>query len=438
MPVVSLPAQHPQRASLHNEIHARPPESIAAPTALTHLVMVCDSAQREASRQHLAALLRDHHRSVPDEHTTHVRVDVGGFRLRWELHTEFVSWTFQVPLPSDVLLDTRSPPTAAEEVPQAWLAALPGHSLACIHLWIVQTAQCGPGGLAQVVEHMLNTDTLAGSLVHRGQTQVCTDFAIHADGCSRMLVQPGPEISAPRLGRLVQRLLEMETYRLMALLAMPAARHAVAVLGKAEQELAELAQAIRQADRQSEPALLDRLTRLAGQVESEYAASHARFSASRAYFELVEKRIVDLQEERLSGFLSFQEFMARRLTPARSTCEWAARRQNALSERVSRVSNLLRTRVEIEQQQSSQQLLGSMNERQAMQLKLQSTVEGLSVAAITYYITGLISYLAKGAHRLGWPLSAESTAALAIPVVAFSVWWGLRRLHHRLFGKHHQ
>ena len=145
MPVVSLPAQHPQRASLHNEIHARPPESIAAPTALTHLVMVCDSAQREASRQHLAALLRDHHRSVPDEHTTHVRVDVGGFRLRWELHTEFVSWTFQVPLPSDVLLDTRSPPTAAEEVPQAWLAALPGHSLACIHLWIVQTAQCGPG-----------------------------------------------------------------------------------------------------------------------------------------------------------------------------------------------------------------------------------------------------------------------------------------------------
>ena len=279
--------QHPQRALLHNEIHARPPESIAAPTALTHLVMVCNSAQREASRQHLAALLRDHHRSVPDEHTTHVRVDVGGFRLRWELHTEFVSWTFQVPLPSDVLLDTRSPPTAAEEVPQAWLAALPGHSLACIHLWIVQIAQCGPGGLAQVVEHMLNTDTLAGSLVHRGQTQVCTDFAIHADGCSRMLVQPGPEISAPRLGRLVQRLLEMETYRMMALLAMPAARHAVAVLGKAEQELAELAQAIRQADRQSEPALLDRLTRLAGQVESEYAASHARFSASRAYFELV-------------------------------------------------------------------------------------------------------------------------------------------------------
>ncbi|MEO8121824.1 MAG: DUF3422 family protein, partial [Rhodoferax sp.] len=97
------------------------------------------------------------------------------------------------------------------------------------------------------------------------------------------------------------------------------------------------------------------------------------------------------------------------------------------------VSNLLRTRVEIEQQLSSQALLTTMNRRQDLQLKLQSTVEGLSVAAITYYIVGLVSYLAKGAHALGWPWSAESTAAVTIPLVAFSVWWSLRRLHHKLF-----
>jgi uncharacterized membrane-anchored protein len=124
--------------------------------------------------------------------------------------------------------------------------------------------------------------------------------------------------------------------------------------------------------------------------------------------------------------------MDRRLSPARSTCEWAARRQDALSQRVSRMSNLLRTRVEIEQQQSSQALLATMNQRQDLQLKLQSTVEGLSVAAITYYIVGLISYLAKGAQKLGWALSPESTAALAIPVVGVGVWWSLRRLHQRL------
>ena len=437
MSVLSHPQQHPLRALLHNEVHARPAEAIEGPAAIAHVVMLADPAQREASRAHLAALLHDHHCTGPDADCTHLRVDLGTFRLRWELHTEFVSWTFMVPLPADAPLDTRAPLTAMEEVPQQWLRNLPGECLSSIHLWIVKDAQCEGKGMKHLVQQMLNADTLAGAAVHAGHTEVCTDFAIHADGYSRMLVKPSDSISARRMGRLVQRLLEIETYRMAALLGLPAARKAASVLGAAEKELAELANAIRGADRDAEPALLDHLTRLAGQVESEYAATHSRFSASKAYFELVDKRIQDLREERLSGLLTIQEFMERRLSPARSTCEWAVHRQNALSQRVSRVSNLLRTRVEIEQQQSNQEILATMNDRQGTQLKLQSTVEGLSVAAITYYITGLITYLSKGAQKLGWPLSPEITAAVAIPVVAFSVWWSLRRLHHKLFGGKH-
>ncbi|OOH86777.1 hypothetical protein BMF38_06830 [Comamonas kerstersii] len=437
MPVLSHPQQHPLRALLHNEVHARPAEAIEGPAAIAHVVMLADPAQREASRALLADLLHDHHCTGPDADCTHLRVDLGTFRLRWELHTEFVSWTFMVPLPADAPLDTRAPLTAMEEVPQQWLRNLPGECLSSIHLWIVKDAQCEGKGMKHLVQQMLNADTLAGAAVHAGHTEVCTDFAIHADGYSRMLVKPSDSISARRMGRLVQRLLEIETYRMAALLGLPAARKAASVLGAAEKELAELANAIREADRDAEPALLDHLTRLAGQVESEYAATHSRFSASKAYFELVDKRIQDLREERLSGLLTIQEFMERRLSPARSTCEWAVHRQNALSQRVSRVSNLLRTRVEIEQQQSNQEILATMNDRQGTQLKLQSTVEGLSVAAITYYITGLITYLSKGAQKLGWPLSPEITAAVAIPVVAFSVWWSLRRLHHKLFGGKH-
>jgi len=437
MPVSLQPFSHPQRALLHNEIHARPAEPIHAPAAITHVVMLADPAQREASRAHLTALLRDHHQTGPDSETTHLRVDLGAFRLRWELHTEFVTWTFMVPLENGGPLNTRTPPTALEQVPQSWFQALPGLCLSSMHLWIVKDAQCAGEGIKGLVLQMLNEDTLAGSIVHVGHTEVCTDFAIHADGYSRILVKPSNHISARRLGRLVQRLLELETYRMAALLGLPVARHAALVLASAEKDLADLALSIREADREAEPVLLDRLTRLAGQVESEYAATHSRFSASRAYFELVDRRIHDLREERLSGLLTIQEFMDRRLSPARSTCEWATHRQNALSQRVSRVSNLLRTRVEIEQQQSNQQILETMNDRQGMQLQLQSTVEGLSVAAITYYITGLIAYLSKGAQKLGWPLSPEITAAVAIPVVAFSVWWSLRRLHHRLFGGRH-
>lgn len=428
-----LPIQHPQRVLLHNEIHARPAEVIEAPLAITHVVMLTDAVQREASREHVAALLRNHHQPLPDEGTTHVLIDLGAFRLRWEQHTEFVAWTFATPMEQASVTDVREPETAIDEVPREWLSALPGQCLSSMHLWVLNEQKVD---VQHLVRHMLQTDTLVGSGVAGDSAHLYTDFAIHADGFSRMLLLADENLSPRRLGRLVQRVLEIETYRMAALLGLPAARKAAAVLATAERELAELANAIRDADRDAEPALLDRLTRLAGQVESEYAATHSRFSASSAYFELVDRRIQELQESRVDGIQTIREFMDRRLSPARATCEWATRRQNALSERVSRVSSLLRTRVEIEQQQSSQQLLGTMNDRQGMQLKLQSTVEGLSVAAITYYITGLISYLAKGAQKLGWPWSPESTAAMAIPVVAFSVWWSLRRLHHKLFGRH--
>ena len=423
---------HPQRAALHNEIHARPPEAMTAPLAISHVVMLAGAQEREASRAHVAALLHDHHLPQPDAQSNHIRMDLGAFRIRWELHTEFVTWTFSRALDT-AGFGEREPATAIEAVPRDWLERLPGQCLASVHLWVLPAQESGS---TSPVKQLLNEDTLVGSAVLDGHGEVYTDFAIHADGFSRMVLMaggPGGRVSPRRLGRLVQRLLEIDTYRMAALLGLPAAREAATVLAFAERELAELAGAIRVAGRDEEPQLLDRLTKLAGEVESQYAGTHSRFSASAAYFELVDRRIADISESRLAGLQTIGEFMERRLSPARSTCAWATRRQDALSQRVSRISNLLRTRVEIEQQQSSQALLAAMNTRQGLQLKLQATVEGLSVAAITYYIVGLVSYLAKGAHVIGWPWSAESTAALAIPVVALGVWASLRRLHLKVF-----
>ena len=428
MPLPYHLSQHPQRAALHNEVHARPPQALSAPLAISHVVMLCDAAQRDASREHLTTLLRDHHLPLPDPQSSHLRMDLGPFHIRWELHTEFVTWTFMCPLAVD-RLDGHEPERAIDAVPRDWLSALPGQCLSSLHLWVLPSQALGE---PPQLKPMLREDTLLASSVAGDVAEVYTDFALHADGFSRMALLAGA-MSPRRLGRLVQRLLEIETYRMAALLGLPVAREAAVILASAERELAELAGAIRSATAQDEPLLLDRLTKLAAQVESQHAATHSRFSASAAYFELVDKRISEINESALPGMQTIGEFMDRRLTPARSTCEWATRRQDALSQRVSRISNLLRTRVEIEQQQSNQALLATMNNRQDLQLKLQSTVEGLSVAAITYYIVGLLSYLAKGAQSVGWPWSAESTAAAAIPLVALGVWASLRRLHNKYF-----
>ncbi len=416
---------HNLRLALHNEVHARPPEAVQVPVAISHIVMWTDREAREASRRHLSQFLRDHHFATPEEHSTHLRVDFGSWRLRWELHTEFVTWTFM--RNADLKDASRQPETALQAVPQSLLSQLPGECLSRVHLWALSSRSPDENWIT----NCLQEETLVASTVADGRAEVHTDFQMHPDGYSRILLLAGS--MAPRqLGRLIQQLLEIETYRMAALLGLPAARAASAVLADAERELAELAQSIRSANREEEAGLLDRLTRLAGQVEGQYAASHSRFSASHAYFELVDRRIRDIRESRLYGLQTIGEFMERRLSPARSTCDWAVRRQTALSERVSRMSSLLRTRVEIEQQQSSQELLATMNRRQGLQLQLQSTVEGLSVAAITYYITGLVHYVVEGLHKHGWPWGVDITTAATVPLVALLVWLFIRRLHLNL------
>jgi len=428
----SLLPQHPQRTLLHGEIHARPPETITAPQTIAHIVMLADEVQRNASHAHLVALLQSQRHTKPDipPDAIHWRVTLGALHIRWALHTEFVSWTFMLNATDAPQHNPEHPPsTALQAVPPEWLARLPGQCLSALHLWVVSEQPLG-------APRWLYADSLVASYIggkgEAGQGAVYTDFALHSDGFSRILLAAGT-LTPRRLGRMVQRLLDVETYRMAALLGLPAARQASAALACAEHELADLAAAIRNVDHNDE-ALLDRLTQLAGQVEGQYAATHARFSASNAYFELVDRRIRDLGETHLAGAQTIGQFMERRLSPARSTCAWAQRRQNALSQRVARMSSLLRTRVEIAQQHSSAALLASMNRRAALQLRLQATVEGLSAVAMTSYVVGLVHYLAKGAQMLGWPFSADATAASALPFVGAGVWWGLRRLHQRMLS----
>lgn len=365
---------------------------------------------------------------MPDTETLHISIEVGAVRIRWELHTEFVTWTFTKAIAPDSD-GKREMGAAIDSLPHEWLVALPGQSIGAMHLWVLPE-EAYPK--VPTINRLLSLGTLVGSKVSAGQAEVYSDLVLHADGYSRAVVFV-KQIDERSIGRLVQQLIEIDTYRMMALLGLPVARQAAEGLRAAEGELAALATAIRGAGIDEEPQLLDRLTRLAAQVESHYASTHARFSASAAYFELVDRRIVDIDEQRLANLQTFGDFMGRRLSPARATCAWAGRRQEALSGRVSRVSNLLRTRVEIQQQQSSKELLTAMNRRQGLQLQIQAAVEGLSVAAITYYIAGLVSYLAKGGQKIGWPFQAETTTALAIPAIALGVWWSMRRMHRRLF-----
>jgi uncharacterized membrane-anchored protein len=223
-------------------------------------------------------------------------------------------------------------------------------------------------------------------------------------------------------------LLEVDTYRLLALLAFPVARELSPQLARDERELSSIANELVHIDKTQEPVLLERLTRLQAEIERYEADHHYRFGAAEAYHEIVQRRLEQLREERVDSLQTMQEFMERRLAPAMNTCIAVMARMESLSQRVTRATQLLSTRIEITREGQNQQLLESMNQRAAAQLRLQGTVEGLSVAAVTYYIVGLIGYLAQGLDGLSFLPSAGVITAISIPVVALLVALGVRRI----------
>ncbi len=422
--------EHPLRQQLHNEIHARPFERIGAPAQVSQLVMQLDASESEAAYHHLCELLGNEHLPPPAAGSMFHTTQIGPVRLRWERHGEFVSYTFithDALGPGDPMFQ-RLP---SDRVSADWLARLPGRRLCANHVALMPEGELDCSALPDF-SAVLDADALVGAEVADGNAQVFTDLRIGPDGHTRFIVF-SRSMTERRRGRMIQRLLEIETYRLMSLLTLPIARELTPQLNRFENDLAGIMDAIGIADGDGarDAQTLERLTQLAATVERVYASTHGRFTAAAAYYDLVNRRVTDLHERQIFGLQTLGQFLDRRLAPAMQTCAWAARRLQAVSERVSRCSNLLRTRVEVAMQQQNRTLLASMNRRQYLQLRLQQTVEGLSVAAITYYMASLVGHLFEAAEP--WlHVNAGLAEGVSIPLIALVVWIALQRMHHRL------
>jgi len=406
------------------------PRALTAPARLTYLALLCDAAQREASWRMVCAFALRHGAQPPAEGASHLRVDVGAFRLKWERHAEFVRYTFIVAGAGEDGDPFAAP--ALDAVPADWVASLPGELLVATHVALLPEGQ-SPDEPHEIADDLFAGNLLIGSAVSESAAIAYMDFRIHPDGFGRLLVRDR-STTRWQAGRIVQRLLEIDTYRMLALLALPVARSLAPVLGEQERELARITAALVDAGEADEPALLDRLTRLAAAIDSRSADTRFRFGAAAAYDDLVQRRIQELREGRIYGLQTFREFTERRLAPAMQTCRSVAARQLSLSERVARATQLLSTRVDITRERQTQALLEQMNRRVKLQLRLQATVEGLSVAAITYYVVSLVGHLAEGLEVAGIPVNPPIAMAVAIPIVAGLMAIGLRRVHRMVAG----
>lgn len=418
-------AEHAQRRVLAGEVHARPFDTLAAPLRASRIAVL--DSDPGAERAHLGALCRQYGAEPPGADADYCSRELGMYRLRWERHTEFSTYTVY----RLGAADSGFAATALDEVPPAWAAALPGAVIAAMHL----TVQQGEASSERLAE-LFDANTLIGSRVMGEAAVVWTDFRLHADGFARALVCD-LGMNQRQTGRLVQRLFEIETYRMMALLAFPLARRANGEIFRLDGELtAIISELADPAATSTDRALLDRLTPLAAAAERLEAQTGLRLSAAKAYYAIVNQRIAELREARIQGVQTIAEFMDRRLAPAMKTCDSVAERQQILTRRTSRAGDLLRTRVDIALEEKNRDLLRSMDRRAQVQLRLQETVEGLSVVAISYYLLGLVGYAAKGAKAAGLPVNADAAVLLALPAVVALVWVGVRRLR-RAIGQDH-
>ena len=419
------PIDHPLRAELNNEVHARPSEALNAPVRLSYLALLSPNEARHGEWQHLGALAQRYGVELPAHPTNHFSAHFGEFSIRWERHGEFTRYTFWSASTGDIFASS-----ALNLVPSEWVDGIPGRVLVATHGGIIDRTDHA-GGIDAAAARWFEGNALVGSFVGDEAAIALTDFRVRADGFSRFVIIDH-KLTPRQAGRTVQRLLELDTYRMMALLTLPIARELAPIIQQAESELSTCMTRLEQANQADESALLDSLTRLGARIERWDAEHSYRFSASTAYYDLVTRRIGELREARIPGLQTFGEFIERRLAPAMNTCQTIARRQESLAERISRANQLLTTRVDISVERQNQALLESMNRRAKAQFKLQQTVEGLSVAAITYYVVGLIGYGAKALHARGFDVDYEWIEGISIPIVLILIGAGTYILKHRV------
>ncbi len=417
-------ADHPLRYALANELHARPFPAMEVPSFAAYLAIKRpeDAAlrDREADRAHLLALLDRFGAPHPQPDATHYYGALGKYHLKWESHTEFVSYTIfgpgNTPRPFD--------PTRFEVFPPDWLADAPGARITSA-LIRVETLTDDDHVRRRLDEWFVPESLAAANVLDEAAIIAC-DFRIDAGGHMRFALFVREGTGARRVGRVVQRLCEIETYKAMSMLGLLRARALSPILGKTDARLSSLVEGMAAGpDRPDET--LQELLSIAADLENLLSKSSFRFGATGAYEALVNDRVAALRETRYGGRQTFGEFMARRYDPAMRTVKSSQRQLEGLALRATRAAELLRTRVDVGRSAENQALLASMDRRSDLQLRLQHTVEGLSVVAISYYALNLATYLLGPLAEQFEISKSWLTAGLVLPVIGL-VWLLIRRI----------
>jgi uncharacterized membrane-anchored protein len=412
---------HAERDAVLNELHARPFEAITSPCRAIRFAFLTDAAQMSANADALTRYCAAHGLADLSSAAKHRRIAFPGAVLRWEQHSELTTYTW--------LLDDAAA-TDDSTLPAVIASAMTGIGQPGAHLVSIDL-RVNSGDTPDLAQ-LFDPASLAASEVLGGHATIATDFQVDGNGFVRFLVH-NHGLTPVEAGGLVLRILEIETYRCFALLGLPQAHRITPVIRKAEDRLTNIMTVMTNGGSglETNRELLDEITSLAARVEADAAIAGYRFAASAAYDDIVRQRLEVIGEKPLGGWPTLAEFLGRRLNPAMRTCQTLNTRMHDLNKKLTRAANLLRTRIDVEIEQQNRDLLAAMSERARMQLRLQQTVEGLSVAAISYYVASLLHYVFESVEHYV-PIDATVATGISIPfvvIVLAVLLWRVKRRH---------
>jgi uncharacterized membrane-anchored protein len=411
-----------QYRELHAELLARPFPVVSGQVMVAHRAIIFTPGEATAHQAAVEALAG--YPGVVATPATHgfQLLRLGNADLRIERHTEFTTFMALAPQNGAPFADS-----AADHLPAGWLDAIPGRILAAVEIASEQAPVEEAGTsktMERVSEHFAHERLVGGWVVER-VASVWSHFRLDERGATRFLVQ-GHHLTAGRYGRLLQRLVEIETYRMAALLGLPLARDLLPQIEALEAQHVALVERIGAMDAGDERALLSDLTDLSLATERLEARCGSRFSLTKSYARILSARVRELREEQVPGYQTMSEFFDRRLAQAFHACERAEAGLSALSARLQSTTGLLRTRVEVNLQSQNQLLLASVDRRAAAQLRLQHNVEGLSVVVLTYYLANLLKMVLEGTKAAGLTIDTALIVSLVLPLLAGGVWRAVR------------
>lgn len=441
---------HPLRTALHEEIHSRPPVALWPRDRILNQAFLLDSKDRAKQIEWIKSVCKKMHQSAEDNDVqSYMMIELQAapkrMIIKWELHGEFASISAVVQqnnLLEEAHIKSRPGIEAQVNAVLTGLGVAPLYESGGLRIAAIDIAfeDRDLFSDAEQVSGLFSGNTLLGShILSSKKAQLWTDLQINEDGYISYLV-PHAGMGSRQAGRVARRITETETYRMASMMAFPVAKGLSHPLRLAEAELADLSKEISTAQNEESISpdkdghFLQRISILASKIEEWISEHGLRFTAAEAYSQLVSKNLEELNETPLAGVQTLSEFMDRRFAPAMSTCSWTQRRLKELSDRISRTTQILRTRIEHVNESQTQQLLSSMDQRAQLQMRLQETVEGLSVLVLTYYAVSLIVFMVKGVNTFHLGVSPELIGAICTPLIAYGI-YRVNRIRRKRFKK---